>query len=114
MIKHNNLLNMSNEEAVEWFKEIIDTKLDPKFEQRLKEYHHNIERDFQEEWGKQRLKWLFTQRRQNKLKHKVYLRYTSPVFWIIEEVIEQTLPKAWSSDEYFHQFVDVKDIEQGE
>lgn len=110
-----NLLNMSNEEVINWFrKEIIDAKPNPEWERRLQEYHQNIERDFQEEWSKKKFKWFFTKRRQKKLKHKVSLRYTSPVFWLIEEVIEETLPKAWSSDEYFNKFVDVKDMTSGD
>lgn len=105
------LFNMTNEEICEWFrKEIIEAKPDPEWERRLQEYYQNIERDFQEEWSKKKFKWFFTKRRQKKLKYKVSLRYTGPMFWLIEEVIEETLPKAWSSDEYFNKFVDIKDV----
>ena len=104
-----NLLNMSNEELRNWLcKEILEAKPDPEWERRLKEYHDNIERDFQEEWSKKCFKWFFTKRRQKKLKDKVTRRYTAPVFWIIEDIIEDTLVSQWQNSEYFDQFVDVK------
>ena len=110
-----NLLNMTNEEVVQWFrKEIVDAKPDPEWERRLQEYHQNIERDFQEEWAKKKFKWFFTNRRQKKLKYKVSLRYTGPVFWIIEDIISEVCPKEWTEDGYFNQFVDFKDIAKGE
>ena len=105
----NNLLNKSNEELRDWFcKEIVDAEPDPEWKRRLEEYHNNIERDFQEEWSKKHFKWFFTKRRQNKLRNKITHRYAGPVFWLIEEIIEDTLPKAF--DENFQKFVDIKDL----
>lgn len=106
-----NLFNMTNEELRDWFHtEIIEAKPDPEWERRLKEYYDNIERDFQEEWSKKHFKWFFTKRRQKKLRDKITNRYAGPVFWLIEEIIDDTLPKQWQNSEFFGQFVDVKDI----
>ena len=104
-----NLLNMTNEKLRDWFRqEIVEAKPDPEWERRLKEYYDNIERDFQEEWPKKHFKWFFTKRRQKKLRDKITHRHTGPVFWIIEDIIEDILPKA--INESFQPFVDVKDI----
>lgn len=108
-----NLLSMSNEELRDMFrKEIIEAKPDPEWERRLKEYHDNIERDFQEEWSKKHFKWFFKKRRQNKLRNKITHRYAGPVFWLIEEAIEEILPKM--VDENFQQFVDIKNLALGD
>ena len=107
------LFNKSNEELREWLRaEIVEAKPDPEWERRLKEYHDNIERDFQEEWSKKHFKWLFTKRRQNKLRNKIIHRYAGPVFWLIEEIIEDALPKM--VDENFQQLVDIKDVALGD
>ena len=109
----NNLLSMTNEELREWLRqEILEAKPDPEWERRLKEYYDNIERDFQEEWSKKHFKWFFTKRRQNKLRNKITHRYAGPVFWLIEEIIEDTLPKM--VDENFQKFVDIKDLALGD
>lgn len=104
-------LNMTNEEAVEWFrKEILNVEPDPEFKRRIEEYYQNIERDFQEEWSKKHFKWLFTKRRQKKLRVKVARRYTAPVFWLIEEVVDDILVKQWQTNDFFDKFVDFKDV----
>lgn len=106
-----NLLNMSNEELRDWFRtEIIEAKPDPEWERRLKEYYDNIERDFQEEWSKKHFKWFFTKHRQKKLRYKVTRRYTAPVFWLIEDVVEDMLVSKWQNNsEYFDKFIDIKE-----
>lgn len=107
------LLNMTNEELRDWFRqEIVEAKPDPEWERRLKEYYDNIERDFQEEWSKKHFKWFFKKHRQKKLRYRVTRRYTAPVFWLIEEIIEDTLPKM--VDENFQKFVDIKDFALGD
>lgn len=107
------LFNMSNEELRSMFrKEILEAEPDPEWKRRLEEYHNNIERDFQAEWSRARFKWFFTKRRQAKLRAKITHRYAGPVFWLIEEIIEETLPK--TINENFQQFVDVKDIALGD
>ena len=113
MIKLGNLLSMNNEELCSWFRnEIIETKPDPEWKRRLEEYHNNIERDFQEEWSKKHFKWFFTKRRQKKLRYQVTHRYTSPVFCLIEDIIEDMLPQ--TINENFQQFVDIKDVALGD
>ena len=113
MIKLENLLSMNNEELCSWFRnEIIETKPDPEWKRRLEEYHNNIERDFQEEWSKKHFKWFFTKRRQKKLRYQVTRRYTSPVFCLIEDIIEDMLPQ--TINENFQQFVDIKDVALGD
>lgn len=108
-----NLLNMTNGEIREYFrKEIFEKEPDSEFKRRLEEYRDNIERDFQEEWSKKRFKWFFKKRRQKKLRAKIARCYTAPVFWLIEEVIEDTLPKV--IDENFQKFVDIKDFTLGD
>jgi hypothetical protein len=107
------LLNKSNEELREWLRtEIVEAKPDPEWGRRLKEYHDNIERDFQEEWPKKHFKWFFTKRRQKKLRDKITHRYAGPVFWLIEEMIDDMLPKM--VDENFQKFVDIKDFALGD
>lgn len=109
MIKPETLLNMTNEELREWFcEEVCESTSDSEYKRRLEEYHQNIERDFQEEWSKKKFKWFFTKRRQKKLRHKVSRRYTAPVFWLIEDIVEDMLVKQWQSPEFFGQFVDIK------
>jgi hypothetical protein len=103
------ILNKSNEELIEWFRSaILEAEPDPEWKRRLEEYHNNIDRDFKEEWSRKHLKWLFTKRRQAKLRYKITRRYTPPVFWIIEDIIDETLPKTFN--ENFQRFVDVKNI----
>lgn len=108
----NNLLNMSNEELRTWFRtEVIESTQYTEWERRLKEYHDNIECDFQDEWSKKHFKWFFKKRRQKKLKAKIVRRHSGPIFWIIEEAIEDMLPKV--IDENVQQFTDIKDIAIG-
>lgn len=111
MIKPENLFNMTNEELCGWFrKEIVEAEPDPEWKRRLEEYYNNIERDFQEEWSKKRCKWFFAKRRQKKLRYKVSLRYSGPVFWLIEEVVDDILGNHFQNSEFFNQFVDIKNI----
>ena len=104
------LLNMTNEELREWFREEVNESiLDPKWKSRLEEYYQNIERDFQEEWSKKKFKWFFTKRRQKKLRAKIARRYTAPVFWLIDEIVEDMLVKQWEAPEFFEQFISFND-----
>lgn len=107
------LLGKSNEELIEWFRAtIIEAKPDLEYKRRLEEYHQKIENDFNEEWSKKHFKWFFTNRRQKKLRYQITRRYTAPVFWLIEDIIDDTLPKM--TNEFFGQFVDVKEIQKNE
>lgn len=85
---------------------------DPEYQRRLEEYHKKIEDDFQEEWSKKKFKWFFKKRRQQKLRAQISHRYAGPVFWLIEDMLEDMLPKVTSP--FFNQFVDVKDITLGD
>ena len=98
---------------IETFRNImLNTEPDPTFKLRLEEYRQNIDNDFQEEWSKKKFKWFFKKRRQKKLKAKIYRRYQSPIFWIVEDALEDMLPK---SIEYsFDNLVDIKDIVLGD
>jgi hypothetical protein len=113
MTNIDNLLSKSNEEICDWFrKEIIEAELDPEYKRRLEEYHQKIENDFNEEWSKKHFKWFFTKRRQKKLRAQIVRRYTAPVFWLIEDMIEDILPQ--TINENFQQFVDVKNVAMGD
>lgn len=111
---YDNLFNITNEEAVEWFRATLKVEPDPEYKRRLKEYYQNIERDFQEEWAKKKCKWFFTKYRQKKLKYKIYLRYESPLFWLIEDTIEEILPQACRTNNFFNNFVEIKNIASDE
>ena len=98
---------------IETFRDVLlNTAPDPKFKLRLEEYRQNIENDFQEEWSKKKFKWFFKKVRQKKLKTKIYRHYQSPIFWIIEEVLEDIIPKAIEFS--FSQMTDIKDITLGD
>lgn len=87
---------------------------DPEYQKRLEEYHKKIEDDFQAEWPKKKFKWFFKKRRQQKLRRQISYRYSGPVFWLIEDIIDDMLSNQWQSSEFFGQFVDVKDIAVGD
>lgn len=98
---------------IETFRDnLLNTEPDPKFKLRLEEYRQNIENDFQEEWSKQKFKWFFKKLRQKKLKTKIYRRYQSPIFWLVEDILEDVLPKA--IDFSFDQMTDIKDVTLGD
>lgn len=102
------LLSKSNEELRDWLrKEVAEAEPDPEYKRRLEEYHQKIENDFNEEWSRKHFKWFFTKRRQAKLRYKITRRYTPPMFWIIEDMIEEMLPK--TTNEFFGQIIDVKE-----
>lgn len=104
-----NLLDKSDDELRDWLlKAISEAKPDKTYQQRLEEYRNNIERDFQTEWSHKHLKWLFTKRRQAKLRAEITRRYTAPLFWIVEDIIEETLVSNWQNSEFFGKFVEVK------
>lgn len=83
---------------------------DPEYKRRLEEYHKKIEDDFQIEWPKKKFKWFFKKRRQQKLRRQISHRYSGPVFWIIEDTLDDIFSNQWQDSEFFGQFVDVKDI----
>lgn len=105
------LFNKTNEELREWFRNAVykvttDSYYD-EFHRRCEERRQNIENDFNAEWSKKRFKWFFKKRRQQKLHREIELRYPGPVFWIIEDMIDETLPN--TTNEFFGQIIDVKE-----
>ncbi len=89
-------------------------ELDPEYKRRLEEYHKKIEDDFQNEWSKKKFKWFFKKRRQQKLRSEITRRYSGPVFWIIEDILDDIFSNQCQYSEYFGQFVDVKDVTLGD
>ena len=106
----NNLFNMTNDELREFFsKQIMCQDVDNEYHRRCEERRRNIQRDFDTEWSKQRFKWLFKKRRQNKLRRAIEMRYPGPVFWLIEDIINETLVDTYENEEFFGQLVDIKE-----
>lgn len=106
---------ITNQRIEELRNKIIDCynyEPDPEYKKRLEEYHKKIEDDFHAEWSKKKFKWFFKKRRQRKLRSQITRRYSGPVFWIIEDTLEDILPKA--TDHFFAQFVDIKDVTLGD
>jgi hypothetical protein len=102
------------EYAYNKIKEFSNYELDPEYKKRLEEYHKKIEDDFQAEWLKKKFKWFFKRRRQQKLRSEITRRYSGPVFWIIEDILDDMLTTQCQYSEFFGQFVDVKDIAIGD
>ncbi len=111
----NDFINMTQDEFNKWFRaEAVAHKPDLEFMRLCNEYFRNIGDDFEAEWSQKKFKWFFKKRRQNKLMTKIYHRYRSPLYYLIEKTIEETLPDMASTTEFFDKFVDVKNLEQGE
>lgn len=109
------LLNMTNKEIIEWFrKETDNTMSNPEFIRRLAEYNQNIKNDFQTEWSKKKFKWFFKKYRQKKLRTKILRRYQSPIFQCVEDTIEDILSTSFQTDNFFADFVDIKDMTLGD
>ena len=87
---------------------------DPEYQRRLEEYDKKIEEDFQAEWPKKKFKWFFKKRRQQKLRRQISYRYAGPVFWIIEDMLDDIFSNQSQESEFFGQFVDVKDVAIGD
>jgi hypothetical protein len=108
---------ITNQRREELRNKIIDCynyEPDLEYKKRLEEYHKKIEDDFQAEWPKKKIKWFFKKRRQQKLRAEITLRYPGPVFWIIEDVLDDLLPSQGQDSEFFGKLVDVKDIAVGD
>ena len=99
------LLNMTDEELMEFFRTALSTHIDPDLKRRIEERRKNIQNDFEKEWFRKHLKWFFKKYRQKKLLRQIELRYPSLALWLIEETINNALP---DTTEYFGEFVDFK------
>lgn len=110
-----NLLNMTNEEIIKWFrKETGNAMSNPEFIRRLAEYSQNIKNDFQTEWSQKKFKWFFKKYRKKKLMAKIYRRYQHPTFGVIEDIIEDIFSTSFQTDGFLTDFVDIKDISLGD
>lgn len=109
------LLNMTNEEIIKWFrKETGNAMSSPEYIRGLAEYNQNIKNDFQTEWSKKKFKWFFKKYRQKKLRAKIFHRYQSPIFQCLEGTIEDILLTSFQADNFFTDFVDIKDLSLGD
>ena len=108
------MIDINFEELRNKIIECYNYEPDPEYQRRLEEYHKKIEDDFQNEWPKKKFKWFLTKRRQQKLRTQISRRYSGPVFWIIEDMLDDLWPKACEHSEYFNKFVDVKDVALGD
>ena len=82
------------------------------WKQDFEECKENFKNEFQTEWSKKKFKWFFKKYRQRKLKSKIYRRHRIQIFELVEDVLDDALPKAiWPS---FDQLTDVNDIALGD
>lgn len=80
--------------------------------QDISEYAEKFNNEFQTEWSKKKFKWFFKKYRQRKLRFKIYRRHCRPIFELVEDVLDDMLPKAiWSS---FDLMTDIKDVTLGD
>ena len=80
--------------------------------QDIQEHTEKLKYEFETEWSKKKFKWFFKNRRQRKLKSKIYRRHRRPLFELTEDILDDVLPKAiWPS---FDQLTDIKDVALGD
>lgn len=103
---------MTPEEIRNKMIDLFNTEPDPEYTKRFEEYHKKIKDDFQAEWSKRKFKWFFKKRRQQKLKRSIYRRYMSPIFDLVENAINEVLPKA--SESFFSSMVNIDDLSLGD
>ena len=110
-----NLLGKSNAEIIDWFRNEMHkyqtSSYYAEYHRRCEERRQNIEREFVSEWSKKHFKWFFKKRRQKKLHREIELRYPGQMFWIIEDIIDETLAK--TTNAWFGKIVDVKENTNG-
>lgn len=82
------------------------------WKQDFEECKENFKNEFQTEWSKKKFKWFFKKYRQRKLKSKIYRRHCRPIFELMEDILEDTLPKA--IDVSFDNLTDIKDVAVGD
>ena len=99
------LLNMADEELMEFFRTALDTHADPDLKRRIEDRRKKIQSDFEKEWSREHLKWLFKRSRQKKLLRRIELRYPPLALWLIEDTINSVLP---DTTEFFGEYVDFK------
>ena len=90
--------------------ELDETLLQTK--QDIKEYKEKLKYEFETEWSKKKFKWFFKKYRQRKLKTKIYRSHCSPIFELVEDVLEDTIPK--KIDILLDNLIDIKDVSLGD
>lgn len=104
------LLNASEQEIRDWFlKDILEDEVVPEWRRRFEELKRKVENDFQAAWSKQHFKWFFTKRRRRKLKAKIWRRHQGPIFYTLQDLIDDLWIQSLSDNSFFDRFVDVKD-----
>ena len=82
------------------------------FVAKLDSYNQKIQIEFEQEWSKQKFKWFFPKRRKEKLRVKIWRKYSYPIFDLVDDCIETMLPKAMDNC-FFEDMVDIKDVTLG-
>ena len=80
--------------------------------QNIKEYKENLKYEFDTEWSTKKFKWFLKKYRQRKLKTKIYRRHCRPIFELVADILEDTLPKAIEFS--FDQLTDINDVALGD
>ena len=93
----------------------LQNKLDDsllQYKKDFEEYRQRLKNEFQTEWSKKKFKWFFKKYRQRKLKTKIYRRHCRPIFGLMEDILEETLPKTIELS--FDQLTDIKNVALGD
>ena len=78
----------------------------------LKEYQEKFQNEFETEWSKRKFKWFFKKHRQRKLKTKIYRRHCRSIFELVDDVLEEVLPKVIEFS--FDQMTNIQDVTLGD
>lgn len=102
---------MIENELITKMKNDIDASL-LQYEQDLKEYREKLQNEFETEWSKKKFKWFFKNYRQRKLKSKILRRHRRPIFELMEDILEEMLPK--TIEVSFDNLADINDVTIGD
>ena len=78
----------------------------------LEEYRNRTDSEFQKEWSKKKFKWFLKNRRQNRLRTKIFRRHTCTIFPVIEYIVDECIPKV--VDNVVDNMIDIKDVALGD
>lgn len=98
------LLNAPEQEIKDYF----TNELASDWEQIVKDLTHQFENAFQEEWSKQRFKWLFKKRRQKNLRAQIFRQYQHSIYCVIQNIIEDMAAPTITTN--LEQFADVTSL----
>ena len=82
------------------------------YKQNLNEYEEKLQNEFKTEWAKKKFKWFFKNYRQRKLKSKILRSHRRSIFELIEDALEEMLPK--SIEISIDNLADIDDITLGD